>query len=189
MSESIGRYTDIGPMRLDQMSTGPVEYRPLVPRSAPAPQPFEITVNTNTGYTGTTFADLLLFGFGFYAMGVGAVFLFELAHNDWDVGLTTRKWYRWLLWPIMIPAHLIAYGYLKSSVRDLHSELPKECSRGKRVLMNTLAPGMGNVYCDIIDRLNRLKLQVEQGRSQLVDAGGLQAVISARRLGACPSSR
>lgn len=189
MSESLRRYADIGPASLEQLSTGPVEYRPLMPRVTPGPQPYEITVNTNTGYTGTTFADLLLFGFGFYVMGVGAVYLFELAHNDWDFKLTTKKWYRWLFWPVMIPAHLIAYSYLKGSVRDLHSELPKECSRGKRAVMNTLAPGMGNVYCDIIDRLNRLKGQIQQGRSQLVDAGGLQAVISARQQGACPSSR
>lgn len=179
MSESLAPYTDLGA----------VEYRPLVPRSAAAPFPLEITVNTNNGYTGTTFADLLLFGFGFYAMGVGAVYLFELAHNDWDVGLTTRKWYRWLLWPIMIPAHLIAYSYLKSSVQDLKAELPKECSRAKKVLMNTMAPGMGNVYCDLVDRLNRLKSQVAAGRAQMLDAGGLQAVISARQSGACPSSR
>lgn len=188
MSESLARYRDIGPMSVEEMNLGAVEYRPLVPRTAPAPLPFEITVNTNNGYTGTTFADLLLFGFGFYAMGVGAVYLFELAHNDWDFGLTTHKWYRWLLWPIMIPAHLVAYSYLKSSVRDLKTELPKECSWTKRVLMNTMAPGMGNVYCDLIDRLNRLKHQVAEGRSQLLDAGGLQAVISARRLGACHSS-
>jgi hypothetical protein len=150
--------------------------------STSVPPPLNINVSTVNGWRGTTFADLLILGVGVYATGAVAMFLFDLAHNDWQLDATLSQWYHIVFWPFTIILRHLAYSYIKGTFKALSRDIPSECSTAQRVIMNKTMPGLGQIYCDTIQQLNRVKQQVQSYRA---DPAEIQAVVQARLEGLC----
>ncbi len=144
-----------------------------------------INVTVQAPETGTTIVDVLLYGLGVYAAGIVAIAMFDLVHYDWDVDKLVARWYHPVFWPVTLPAHWMIYSYLRSKFVSLATELPEQCSSVTRVLMNTMAPGIGRLYCDAIERLNDIKLRVGAAEATVAASGSALALLEARRASRC----
>lgn len=147
--------------------------------------PLDVTVNVSGGYTGTTFADLLIAGtLGYVAVAAGLALL-DLVHYDWDTNEAGKHWYHWVFWPVALIYRQIAYSVVRRAYTSLADELPAECSRWQRIAMDSLSPGLGRMYCDMITNLNRLKERYQDPASRQAVQQQVQAALALAQQRTC----
>jgi len=152
---------------IDRSSTlaAPIEFidRTLADASditATAPQPTVVVNNVSTSWT---FADLVIVGVELYAVSVAVMFGMVLVRHNGDIKKTMGSWFTWIFWPISLLFRHITYAYVKSQAGALMTNLPKECSQWKRLMLNTMSPGLGKEYCAMIQELNHMKSITPEG--------------------------